>query len=55
MLELWRMRSTPSLPLFPDQLWPGVVVLVRVPSIGQIELFNHITVGKQITDDKFNY
>ena len=27
MLELWGMRSTPSLPSFPGPLWPGVVVL----------------------------
>ena len=25
MLELWGMRSTPSLPLLPGLLWPGVV------------------------------
>ena len=25
VLELWGMRSTPSLPLLPGQLWPGVV------------------------------
>ena len=33
------MWSTPSLPLLPDSLWPGVAVSVRVPSIGQAELF----------------
>ena len=25
MLELWGMRSDPSLPLLPGPLWPGVV------------------------------
>ena len=25
MLELWGMRSTPSLPSIPGPLWPGVV------------------------------
>ena len=25
MLELWGIRSTPSLPLLPDPFWPGVV------------------------------
>ena len=25
ILELWGMRSTPSLPSLPDPLWPGVV------------------------------
>ena len=38
MLELWGMQSTPSLPLFPDPLWPGVVAPDRDPSMGQIEL-----------------
>ena len=30
MLELWGMWSTPSLPLLPGPLWPGVVVPDRV-------------------------
>ena len=38
MLELWGMRSTPSLPLLPGPLWPWVVTPDRVLSIGQIEL-----------------
>ena len=38
MLELWGMRSTPSLLLLPDPLLPGVVALDRVLSMGQIEL-----------------
>ena len=29
-------------PLVPDQLWPGVVVPVRAPSMGEKELFNHL-------------
>ena len=33
MLELWGMRTTPSLPSLPGPLWPGVVV-----SMGQKEL-----------------
>ena len=40
VLELWRMWSTPSLPLFSGPLWPGVVALVCVLSMDQIELFN---------------
>ena len=28
-----------SLPLFPDPLWPEVIVTVRVSSIGQINLW----------------
>ena len=38
MLEFWGMWSTPSLPLLPGPLWPGVVVPDRVLSMGQIEL-----------------
>ena len=33
------MWSTSSLPLLPGPLRPGVVVPVRVPSMGQIDLF----------------
>ena len=36
MLELWRMRSTPSLPSLPGP--HGEVALVRVLFMGQIEL-----------------
>ena len=38
MLELWGMQSTPSLPLLPGPLWPGVVAPDRVEFMGQIEL-----------------
>ena len=34
MLELWEMRSTPSLPLLPSPLWPGMVAPDRVQFIG---------------------
>ena len=34
MLELWEMRSTPSLPLLPGPLWPGVVAPDRALSMG---------------------
>ena len=34
MLELWEMRSTPSLPLLPGTLWPGVVARDRVLLMG---------------------
>ena len=34
MLELWGMRSTPSLPSLPDPLWPGVVAPDRALSMG---------------------
>ena len=38
MLELWGMRSTPSLPLLPGPLWPGLIASDSVLSVGQIEL-----------------
>ena len=34
MLELWRMRSTPSLPSLPGPLWPGVVAPDKSPIYG---------------------
>ena len=34
------MWSTPSLPLLPGSLWPGVIAPERVLSIDQIELFD---------------
>ena len=36
MLELSGMRRTPSLLLLPGPLWPGMVALDRVLSMGQI-------------------
>ena len=59
MLELWKIRSTPSLSLLPVPLWPGVLAPDRVLSMGQIELFDiyelfeikrflHLTLCKQI-------
>ena len=34
ILELWGMRSTPSLPSFPGPLWPGVVAPDKGPIYG---------------------
>ena len=34
MLELWGMRSTPSLPLLPGPLWLGVVAPDKGPIYG---------------------
>ena len=39
VLELKGMWSILSFPLLPGPLWPGVVVLVRVPSMSLKELF----------------
>ena len=38
MLELWEIRSTPSLPSLSGSLWTGEVVPDSVLSMGQIEL-----------------
>ena len=38
VLEIWGMYGTCSLPLFYLPLWPRMVVPVRVPSMGQIDL-----------------
>ena len=54
LLELWRMWSTPSLTLLLGPHYPGVVATVMVISMDQIELFNHLTVLKQMTDIKLN-
>ena len=34
MLELWGMRSTPTLPLLPGRLWPRMVAPDRALSMG---------------------
>ena len=34
MLGLWGMQSTPSLPLLPGSLWPGMVAPDRALSMG---------------------
>ena len=38
------MWSTPLLALLPGPLWPGVVVPIKVPSMGQKEIFNYLMV-----------
>ena len=38
MLELWRMRSTPSLPSLPGLPWPGVVAPDRVLFMVRLEV-----------------
>ena len=44
MLELWGLRSTSSLPLLPSPFKPGGAAPNRVLSIGEIELFDYLTV-----------
>ena len=46
MLKLWMMQSTPSLPLLPGLLSPGVVAPDRILSMGQIELFKISKIAK---------
>ena len=46
MLELWGMRSTPSLPLLPVPLWPGVVAhdMVSIYGLNKTKpCFSHYT------------
>ena len=38
MLELWVMQHSPWLPSLPGPLWPGVIALDRILSMGQIEV-----------------
>ena len=38
LLELWGMRSTPSLPSLSGPLWPRLIAPDRVLSMCQIEL-----------------
>ena len=40
-LEIWRVHSTPSLPLLPGSLQPTVIVSSRLPSVGQIENYSY--------------
>ena len=41
-LQLWEIWRTSSLLLLPGPLWPWMVALDGVLSMGQIELFNHL-------------
>ena len=41
-LGVWRMWNKPSLRSLSGALWAGVVVPVRVSSVGQLKLFNHL-------------
>ena len=52
MLELWRMPSTPLLPLLPSLFWPRVEAPDRVLFMGQTELFHLLAECKQITFTK---
>ena len=38
LVDIWGMRSTPSLPSLPDPLWAGVEAPRMVLSMGQIEV-----------------
>ena len=49
MLELWEMRSTPSLSLLSGPLWPVIVAPDNGLIYGQIELLDYLTVCKQMT------
>ena len=55
LLKLWGMWYTPSLPLLPGPLRSGVVAPVRITSMRHIELFNYLTVCKQMIYVKLIY
>ena len=48
VLEILREGSIASLPLLPGPLWLGMVVPVRVPSMGQINLFKNDSYSTEI-------
>ena len=54
-LELWEIWSTPSLSVLPCPLWSRVVAPDRFLSMGQIEIFDHLTVCKQMDDVLLNW
>ena len=41
MLELWGMRSTPSLPLLAGPLWPGMVAPDKGPRLNRTKLHTY--------------
>ena len=47
-LKVWEMWRPLSLLLLPGPLWLGVVVPVRIPCIGQIEILNHFLYLKSL-------
>ena len=49
ILNIWGMGSTLSMSLLLGPLWPGVVVLVRIHSKGEIESFNHLLCLQSLT------
>ena len=40
-VRIWRVQSIASLLLLQDLIWPWMVVPVRVPFMGQIEMFRN--------------
>ena len=53
-LDLWGMWSNNSLPLLPSPLEPGLIEPDESPSTGQIEVFDILTVQKQMVYVKLN-
>ena len=52
-LQFWSSGECGAIPsLLLSPLWPTLVVPDRIPSMGQIELFEHLAVSKQILDGK---
>ena len=49
-MKLWEMWSASLLPLLLDSLWTGLVVPVRVQSMGQMELSSYLLNLKNWTE-----
>ena len=45
VLEIWEEKSISSLSLLPGPLLPGVGVTVKIPSMGEIDLFKNYLKG----------
>ena len=55
VVDIYGVGSTPSLPILPGQLWPRVVVPVRISTMGQINLFkNYLNSIEPCEENKTN-
>ena len=55
VLELWGNIEYPFTSITPRSTLIGVVITLRVLSMSEIELFDHLTACRQITDVKLNF
>ena len=50
--DIWGVYKTASLPLIPNSLWLGELVLFKVPSVGQMDMFENYSYSKKILEAK---